>query len=220
MKDTVLSSVVAYIRRHHIGLLALAVALGGTAYAAIPARNGTIKACYTTKGGALRVVDEKTRRCPRGQKLLSWNQRGRRGPRGLQGLQGPQGQQGGEGQQGVPGQPGAPAARHFATVSQTGGPTPVTSLTSGTATGVSRDSQGKYTVRFPADVSRCSAVVTPGRNRASDPNANTTGRETPEVWPGYEFFMGAYAPESSSVSVRFFVGSTLTDTSFHVAVFC
>ena len=34
-----LPSRLGYIRRHHIGLLALSLVLGGTAYAAIPARN-------------------------------------------------------------------------------------------------------------------------------------------------------------------------------------
>jgi hypothetical protein len=108
----------AYVGRHHIGLVALAVALGGSAYAAIPARNGTIKACYTTRGGALRVVDESTRRCPRGQRLLAWNQRGLRGLRGLQGIQGQQGLQGAQGGQGIQGDigPTGPGAA-FATAS-------------------------------------------------------------------------------------------------------
>ncbi|MDX6696772.1 MAG: hypothetical protein QOE65_169 [Solirubrobacteraceae bacterium] len=101
-----LGKLLAYVGRHHIGLVALAVALGGSAYAAIPARNGTIKACYTTRGGAMRVVDSATRGCRRGQKLLSWNQQGLRG---LPGAAGANGTPGTNGRDGTAGRDATPA---------------------------------------------------------------------------------------------------------------
>ena len=107
--------------------LALGVALSGGAFAlgAIPGANGTINACFARKTGQLRVVDSAKPKCKKGEKAISWNQRGPAGATGAvgaagaagaggaQGAQGPQGAQGQKGEtgaQGVPGNNGAPGA--------------------------------------------------------------------------------------------------------------
>lgn len=68
---------------------------GGTvAVASIP-DSGTrvIAGCYTTKSGALRVIDYQAgKRCVTGEALLTWNQTGPQGAQGIQGVQGVAGQ--------------------------------------------------------------------------------------------------------------------------------
>jgi type VI secretion system secreted protein Hcp len=82
--------------------LPAALALGaGTAVAiaAIPASNGTIRACYSTSGtptGAARIVDE-TDTCATNEKALTWNQTGPTGPAGPSGPTGPPGDSGSSG---------------------------------------------------------------------------------------------------------------------------
>src|SRR4051794_13582461 len=99
----------AFARRNAIGLLALAVALGGTSYAAIskiPGPGGKISACYKKRGGNLRVVDAKTK-CRRGERSLAFSQKG---PRGLPGAAGQQGEKGEKGTQGDTGPATGPAS--------------------------------------------------------------------------------------------------------------
>lgn len=55
-----------------IAVVALVLAAGGFAVAAIPEPSGKIHACYRINGGALRVVPGTT--CAQGEKPLSWNQ--------------------------------------------------------------------------------------------------------------------------------------------------
>jgi hypothetical protein len=112
----------AYVRGHHVGLLALFVALGGTSYAAIssiPGPDGVIHACYQKTKGSLRVVPAGTR-CLKSERALAFNQQGIPGPRGSQGLQGLQGSQGSQGSQGLQGSQGpqgiAGTARAYAQV--------------------------------------------------------------------------------------------------------
>ena len=79
--------------------VALVFCTAGLALGAIPGRNGTIKGCYAKRSGALRVISDR-KRCRRGERTLSWNQRGpvgltgRTGPSGLRGAQGLAGQDG------------------------------------------------------------------------------------------------------------------------------
>ena len=74
-----------------VAYLALLVALGGGAFAAVGGvgRGGTINACYAQAPGALRVV--KRPRCGHGARLIVWNQTGPVGPPGASGLVGPRG---------------------------------------------------------------------------------------------------------------------------------
>ena len=56
--------------------LALVGVLMGVAVASIPAGSGTINGCYSTKTGALRVIDYPSKRCVAGERFLRWNQTG------------------------------------------------------------------------------------------------------------------------------------------------
>ena len=58
-----------------IALAALAVALGGVAFAAIPDSNGTIHGCYQKSNGDLRVVESQTN-CHNSENPLNWNVQG------------------------------------------------------------------------------------------------------------------------------------------------
>jgi hypothetical protein len=88
--------------------IVVVVALGALAYAAIPATDGTITACYAkTFGllnpkGSLRVVNT-ANECSALETVLTWNQRGAAGAPGATGAPGPQGPQGA---QGLPGPAG------------------------------------------------------------------------------------------------------------------
>jgi hypothetical protein len=101
-----------------LALVAVVLAMGGFAFAAIPDRHGVIHACYKKKKGSLRVVSS-SRKCTRRERALAWNKRGpssrggsgRRGPRGLRGLRGRTGR---TGPAGAPGKDGS--ARAFAEI--------------------------------------------------------------------------------------------------------
>lgn len=74
-----------------VALLALIVALGGVAVAAIPGSDGTIRACYQKGNGNLRVVDS-SGDCRPNEAPLEWNRTGERGATGATGATGPAGQ--------------------------------------------------------------------------------------------------------------------------------
>jgi predicted ribosomally synthesized peptide with SipW-like signal peptide len=87
------ASLLAYVRRHHVALIALSVALGGTSYAALhDAGNtsNTVRACVKKRGGAVRVIKAGAK-CKRGERRLAWNRAGVPGPAGAPGATGPQG---------------------------------------------------------------------------------------------------------------------------------
>ena len=76
-------------------LAVLASSIGGLAYAvaSIPGPDGVIHGCYSTKNGALALIDPGAT-CPKDTTALNWNQTGPQGPAGPGGPQGPQGPQG------------------------------------------------------------------------------------------------------------------------------
>jgi hypothetical protein len=102
-----LARVGAYVRRNHLGLLALFVALGGTSYAAITLpknsvgvkqiRNGAVTG-NKIRAGTLRAKHFQNGKLPRGAS----------GARGAAGPTGPAGAPGADGQTGQTGPPGAP----------------------------------------------------------------------------------------------------------------
>jgi hypothetical protein len=106
-----------YLRTQHLAVLALFLVLGGTSYAAVkvtvPDKSGTIRACYKTKSGALRVTN--ATKCKKGEKPVAWNTAGLTGPAGpagpagLAGLAGAPGANGTNGSNGAPGAPGQQA---------------------------------------------------------------------------------------------------------------
>lgn len=90
-----------------VAVLALILALGGAAVAAIPDSSGVIHGCYKTNKGTLRVIDtDKGQTCSKSETPLSWNQTGPRGAQGPAGPAGPQGPQGATGAQGPAGPAG------------------------------------------------------------------------------------------------------------------
>jgi hypothetical protein len=126
-----LHRLIRYIGRHHIGLLALFLALSGTAYAATLPRNsvGTLQlqrnavTSSKVKNGSLRSIDFALGQLPTGP-------RGPAGPQGAAGAQGaagpagptgPAGAQGPQGPQGTQGPQGPPGIVGFDTVSATNG---------------------------------------------------------------------------------------------------
>jgi hypothetical protein len=129
----------SYVRRHHVALLALFVALGGTSFAAVKTivgRDGVIHGCFKNRGGTLRVLPA-SRRCAHGESTIAWNRDGRPGVPGIQGPTGPQGE---VGQAAV--QPVSGRATIGSTTLTTAAPTVATDLT---ATGAS----GKIVTTFP-----------------------------------------------------------------------
>ena len=120
--------------------IAITLVAGGLAVAAIPDRLGVIHACYKSRGGALRVVGGT--KCNRGEKSLSWNQKGKQG------------------------NPGTPATNLWAAVN---GDTGAIVRSKGT-TGSSKDAtpDGSYKITFNRDVTGCSAQATIGTATAAD----------------------------------------------------
>jgi hypothetical protein len=99
--------VLGYLGRHHMGLLALFVVLGGTSYAATQLPKNSVGSeqirsnavdSSKVKNGSLLPADFKRGSLPAGAK----------GPTGSQGPQGPQGSPGTPGAPGSPGTPGTP----------------------------------------------------------------------------------------------------------------
>lgn len=78
------------IRRHRGALtIALAIFFGvtGWALASIPGEDGTISACYATRGGEVRIIDS-TASCRARETAIRWNQQGAQGPPGRDGATG------------------------------------------------------------------------------------------------------------------------------------
>jgi hypothetical protein len=87
---------------------AVFIALGGGAYAAvgsIPGTGGVIQGCYKTKGGSLRLVPA-GQKCAKGERPISFNQRGPQGSAGAPGTAGTPGPAGAGGTAGTPGPAG------------------------------------------------------------------------------------------------------------------
>lgn len=78
-----------------VSIAALAVALGGVAWATIPGPNGVITTCYKQKAinsgntTPLQLIDTAKTSCPSGFTTLSFNQTGPHGPAGHTGPRGP-----------------------------------------------------------------------------------------------------------------------------------
>jgi hypothetical protein len=95
----------AYLRRHHLALLALFVALGGTSYAAFQLPRNSVGTAQLKRGA---VVASKVKP----HSLLAFDFRSGQLPAGARGPEGPQGPQGNPGAAGTPG-----TARAYAEVS-------------------------------------------------------------------------------------------------------
>jgi hypothetical protein len=115
-----------------VSIIALVLALGGVAWAAIPDGSGMIHGCYNTKGGQLSVIDTATgQTCGASQTALNFNQTGPPGRQGIQGVKGDQGIQGVKGDTGATGPSDSYMASQSETVITAGtqGPQEVLALT-------------------------------------------------------------------------------------------
>ena len=96
-----------YVRRHHLALLALFVALGGTSYAAVKLPKNSVGSAEI-KAGAVASSEVKDRSL-RARDFAAGQLP--KGDAGSQGPAGPQGPKGDKGDQGIPGEPGQDATR-------------------------------------------------------------------------------------------------------------
>ena len=87
--------------------LIAALAVAGTAFAAIPDSGGVIHGCYLKNAGLLRVIDTARSRCSPIETAIQWSQTGPQGPEGAIGPQGPTGAKGDTGAAGPAGPAGA-----------------------------------------------------------------------------------------------------------------
>lgn len=95
-----------------LACIALMVALGGSAYAAVQGfvgSDGTIHGCVDKKGGLTLVKPGK--KCARGRSTVAWNRASRAGSAGSAGNVGDRGPKGDPGLQGDPGRPGDPGPK-------------------------------------------------------------------------------------------------------------
>ena len=83
-----------------VAIAAFVIATSGVAIGSVAARDGKITACYSTKNGALRLIDA-GKKCRKSEKRIAWNQRGRRGPAGEEGFDGLDGFDGRDGADGA-----------------------------------------------------------------------------------------------------------------------
>ena len=85
-----------------IGGIALVAGAASIGYAAIPADDGTIAACYGNGSRLIRVIDtDAGETCRPNETPLTWNIEGQQGPPGPQGEPGPEGPPGPAGGDGV-----------------------------------------------------------------------------------------------------------------------
>jgi hypothetical protein len=99
----------AYVRRHHVALVALFVAIGGTSYAAARLPNGSVGTAQLKAGavtGAKLARGAVSSASVKDHSLLASDFKAGQLPAGSRGLQGPQGPPGSQGAQGPTGPPG------------------------------------------------------------------------------------------------------------------
>ena len=129
----------AYLKRHHVGLLALFIALGGTSYAAAKLPRNSVGTAQLRKGA---VTTAKLSHSLQG-KLKQAGNAGPAGPKGDTGAQGAQGPQGIQGPAGDPGLTSAGVGGVNTSVTPGGLTMPVASSTT-----VTLDRPGKVLVQL------------------------------------------------------------------------
>ncbi|HEV7750621.1 MAG TPA: hypothetical protein VGO71_03720 [Baekduia sp.] len=138
-----MSSVLAQLRRHAVAFTALFLLLGSSAYAVVghPAATTPAK-LYACAGGVGSTLKSSTatRKCPKGQRKISWNAEGERGPTGVTGA---------AGRAGAPGEPGAAGAEGAPGRTGATGSTGATGATGPAASGI----YGEFYSLMPGDTS-------------------------------------------------------------------
>ena len=160
----------AYLRQHHLVLMLIFVALGGTAIAAGDRglQSGAIDACVKKKKNTLSLA--KDGKCPKKTRPISWNQAGPQGPAGTDGSNGADGAPGADG-----------TARAYGIVQPNG------LLTSSKNATVARAGLGVY------------CISVPGVSSASTPIVLTTDQSTGTA-PGTTTWTGAVDPMTGNPS--------------------
>ena len=183
-----------YVKRHHLALIALFFALGGTSFAAgntLSPRNSV--GTRQVINGSLQTIDL--------SKAARGALRGNRGVRGPAGTQGPQGATGGTGAQGPQGAPGQAATKLFVALDADG------SLTkSSGATSAARVSAGVYRVDFDTNITTCVYLATGGQDAGS-------------VFEDYHLYTSRTGANTVNVEI-FDEKNTPFDRPFYLAVFC
>jgi hypothetical protein len=194
---TALRKTASYVNRHHVALLALFFALGGTAFAAgnalLPRDSvGTTQVV----NGSLQTNDlSKT-----AQRALK-GKTGPRGPVGPAGAAGAQGPPGASGAQGVQGPPGQAATKLFVALDADG-----TLTKNSGATLAARAGVGVYRIAFGTDVTNCVYLATGGQDSSS-------------LSEDYHLYTNRSG--SSTVNVQIFdERNEPLDRPFSLAVFC
>ena len=199
-RASMLGKTASYINRHHLALLALFFALGGTSFAAgnalLPTNSVGTKQVIN---GSLQTNDlSKTART-----ALKGNS-GLRGPTGAQGARGAQGATGATGAtgaQGVQGAPGQSATKLFVALDAGG-----TLTKNSGATLAARVDTGTCRIAFNTDITNCVYLATAGQDAggvSGDYNLYTSRTGT------------------TTVNVVIFDGSNnALDLPFYLAVFC
>jgi hypothetical protein len=183
-----------YIKRHHLALLALFFALGGTSFAAgntLLPRNSV--GTRQVINGSLQTSDlSKTAR-----NALKGN-RGLRGPAGAQGAQGATGTMGA---QGVQGAPGLSATKLFVAMDAGG-----TLTKNSGATLATRANVGVYRISFNTDITNCVYLATGGQDAGS-------------LFEDYHLYPSRTGANTVNVAI-FDANNNPFDRSFYLAVFC
>jgi hypothetical protein len=205
----------SYIARHHVALLALFVALGGTSVAAgnvLLARN-SVGTRQVVDGSLLtNDLSSKARSAlkgntgPRGATGApgATGSTGAAGAPGLTGSTGPAGApgaQGATGPQGPPGAPGRSASNLFVALASDG-----TLLKNSGATVVDRAGVGVYRIQFDADITDCVALATAGQDNGG-------------LFEDYHLYTSRTATSTVNVAI-FDEQDNPLDRPFSLAVIC
>jgi hypothetical protein len=191
---TMLRKTASYINRHHLALLALFFALGGTSFAAgnalLPRNSVGTKQVIN---GSLQTNDL--------SKSARTALKGNRGLRGPAGAQGAQGSTGATGAQGVQGAPGQPATKLFVAMDAGG-----TLTKNSGATVAARASAGVYRVTFNTNITNCVYLATGGQDAGS-------------LFEDYHLYTSRTGTNTVNVQI-FDEKNNPFDRSFYLAVFC
>jgi Collagen triple helix repeat (20 copies) len=190
----------SYMKRHHLALFALFLALGGTSFAASNAllpRNSVGTAQVIN--GSLQAND-----LSKNARTALKGNTGPRGPAGAQGAQGATGATGATGvtgAQGVQGAPGQSATKLFVAMDADG-----TLTKNSGATLATRANAGVYRISFNTDITNCVYLATAGQDAGG-------------VSGDYNIFTSRTS--TTTVNVVIFDGSNnALDLPFYLAVFC
>lgn len=189
-----------YPKRHHLTLLALFFALGGTSFAATNALlPGNSVGTRQVINGSLQPSDlsARARTVLKGKRGLT----GPPGPAGASGLQGAQGPTGATGAEGLQGAPGQSATKLFVAVDAGG----TLTKNSGAST-AARASTGVYRIGFNANVTNCVYLA-------------TAGQDTGSLFEDYHLYTSRTGTNTVNVEI-FDEKNNPLDRSFSLAVLC